>query len=156
MLSKISPNFRPERQGASRPFLEHNTEREEIGGGIGSSAEPARRHVGQRCEGHSRAGELFWSSCSKPVQVSAGPMWSLCEAEIRILAWPRLVMKMLVGLVSRWMIPSECAQQGASVISMPKSSISLPQRFPEMRVLQGLPSRNSMAYERWPSCSPMS
>ena len=36
----------------------------------------------------------------------------------RILAWPRLVTKMLAGLMSRWTMPSACAASSASAISM--------------------------------------
>ena len=43
----------------------------------------------------------------------------------RILACPRLVTKMLAGLMSRWMIPSACAASSASAISMASDRISL-------------------------------
>src|SRR2546421_12596364 len=39
----------------------------------------------------------------------------------RTLAWPRLVTKILAGLISRWVIPSECAASRASVISIEKA-----------------------------------
>ena len=42
----------------------------------------------------------------------------------RILAWPRLVTKMVAGLISRWTIPELCAASSASVISMASKRIS--------------------------------
>ena len=43
----------------------------------------------------------------------------------RILAWPRLVTKMLAGLMSRWTMPSAWAASSASAISMASDRIML-------------------------------
>src|SRR5882762_10362086 len=40
----------------------------------------------------------------------------LAKPKSRILAWLRLVTKMLAGLMSRWMIPLACAASRASAI----------------------------------------
>ena len=56
----------------------------------------------------------------------------------RILAWPRLVTKMLAGLMSRWTMPSLCAASSASAISMASAEQHLHfQRTAGDRVLQG-------------------
>ena len=55
----------------------------------------------------------------------------------RILAWPRLVTKMLAGLMSRWTMPSAWAASSASAISMARASRRLDlQRPPRDAVLQ--------------------
>ena len=43
---------------------------------------------------------------------------TLARPKSRILAWPRLVTKMLAGLMSRWTMPSACAASSASAISI--------------------------------------
>ena len=43
---------------------------------------------------------------------------TLAKPKSRILAWPRLVMKILAGLMSRWMMPSAWAASSASAISV--------------------------------------
>ena len=43
---------------------------------------------------------------------------ALARPKSRILAWPRLVTKMLAGLMSRWMMPLAWAASRASAISM--------------------------------------
>jgi hypothetical protein len=64
--------------------------------------------------------------CSSVVPVFAEAIWleemaagaTLASPKSNILACPRLVTKMLAGLMSRWMMPTACAASRASAMSM--------------------------------------
>ena len=60
----------------------------------------------------------------------------LASPKSRILAWPRLVTKMLAGLMSRWTMPLECAASSASAISIASDRGFRFQRMPSDPVLQ--------------------
>ena len=96
------------------------------------------------------------------------PSWSRPPARVagaRILARPksstftrsREPMKMLAGLMSRWMMPAVCAASSASAIWMPTSSSVFRLSGPAAsRSCSVVPSRYSMTMNDRPSCSPMS
>ena len=82
---------------------------------------------------------------------------TFAKPKSRILAWPRLVTKILAGLMSRWTIPSECAASSASATSMARlirtsSSMGLP----PMRCFSVRPSKNSVTMNGRPSRLPIS
>ena len=113
-----------ERQRARRHLVEHRSEREQVGARI-QLFRPhlLRRHVGHRAQRRARTGQVLLSP--SPVCVSALAICSTLPADVtlaspksRILACPRLVTKMLAGLMSRWTMPSACAASSASAISM--------------------------------------
>src|ERR1700728_4819164 len=97
-----------------------------------------------------------WSSSA--VMVLADATWleevdaveTLARPKSRILAWPRLVTKMLAGLMSRWTMPWECAASRPSAISMARERmVSLLKGWPAMRGFKVTPSRYSMAINDW-------
>ena len=124
MTPEVSP-----RKGrrAGRHFVEHRAEGEQVGAGVEFfAAHLLRRHVGDRAErvpGLVRCSFVRWWLALAGV-ASGGPCRAVTFArpKSRILAWPRLVTKMLAGLMSRWTMPLVCAASSASAISMARSS----------------------------------
>src|ERR1019366_2452044 len=85
------------------------------------------------------------------------PAFILANPKSRTLVCPRLVTKILAGLMSRWTMPSAWAASSASAISMASDSInSASIGLPAMRCFSVSPSKNSMAMNGCPSCCPIS
>ena len=92
-----------------------------------------------------------------PSAAVSGEAFTLASPKSRTLACPRLVTKMFAGLMSRCTIPSACAASSASAISIDSGKmLSSSIARPAIRCFSVIPSRNSMAMNAWPSCSPMS
>ena len=75
---------------------------------------------------------------------SPASLVTLASPKSRILACPRLVTKMLAGLMSRWTMPSAWAASSASAISMASARSDRVPSGACDAVLQCRPSRNSM------------
>ena len=74
---------------------------------------------------------------------------TLASPKSSTLAWPRLVMKMFAGLMSRWMMPSVCAASSASAISMASDRInSVSSGRPAMRCFSVMPIQKLHGDER--------
>ena len=115
-----------------RHLVEHGAEREQIGARV-QLFRPRllRRHVGDRAQRRARTGQVLLVHASGRVAPTL-PGSTNCAAGVtfaspksRILACPRLVTKMLAGLMSRWTMPSAWAASSASAISMASDSSSL-------------------------------
>ena len=97
--------------------------------------------VDGRCGGRASAHQRCWTGAT------------FAKPKSRILACPRLVTKMLAGLMSRWTIPSACAASSASAISMASDRmISISSGLPADAVLQGHAFQKLHGDEGWPSC----
>ena len=82
---------------------------------------------------------------------------TLARPKSRILAWPRLVTKMLAGLMSRCTMPSAWAASSASAISMAnESSVSKSSGRTPITCFSVWPSRNSIAMKASPCWSSIS
>ena len=108
-------------------------------------------------------GFVRWSSSMVSADVALPLLAEFAAAVIfarpksRILAWLRLVTKIFAGLISRCTIPFACAASSASEISMASArSISVSIARPASACFSVTPSRNSMAINARPSCSPIS
>ena len=70
-------------------------------------------------------------------EAERGSDFTFAKPKSRILAWPRLVMKIFAGLMSRWTMPPAWAASRASAISMPSAECHLQfQRTPGDPVLE--------------------
>ena len=129
-IENHSRAFAAERQCPGRHFVEHRTEREQIRAGVqflGSHL--LRRHVGHRAQRRARTGQVLLAH-RRRLRRSAAAFWlaeladgvTFASPKSRILACPRLVTKMLAGLMSRWTMPSAWAASSASAISMARES----------------------------------
>ncbi len=105
-------------------LVKYGAEGEKVGAAIEFLAQRLLgRHVGDRAERGAWAGEVLLIqrpavASSRTVSVRPAIGVSLASPKSRILAWPRLVMKMLAGLMSRCTMPSAWAASSASAISM--------------------------------------
>ena len=135
MASKMSAEVSP-RNGSvpGRHLVQHRAEGKQIGARIQFLALGLlRRHVGHRAQRRPGTGQVLLArSCRLRVRCRNAGSTNCCSGvtfaspKSRILACPRLVTKMLAGLMSRWTMPSACAASSASAISMAsESSVSI-------------------------------
>ena len=119
-------NFRREMAAPGRHLVKHRPERKQIGAGVQFlCSHLLRRHVGHRAQRGSRAGQIF-SATAGSISVFCAAIWlaelvgivTFANPKSRILACPRLVTKILAGLMSRWTMPSAWAASSASAISI--------------------------------------
>ena len=81
----------------------------------------------------------------------------LCQSKIENLGVPARVTNRFAGLMSRWVIPAECAASKPSAISMASgSSVSIGIGLPRIRCFSVVPSRNSMTMNDRFSCRSIS
>ena len=116
-----------------------------------------RGHVGHRAECQS----LCWLNSLtsskwdrrrlRPLPPPGEARHQFGQPKSRILVCPRLVMKMLAGLRSRWMIPHSCAESRASEIWMAiVKDLSALQRLARYHVLESLAFQEFHHNERMP------
>ena len=95
-------------------FIEHHAEGKQVGAGIELfAARLLRRHVNRGAGNHAHRGQrVFDRSLLAGRQLLVAQ--ELGQAEVENLGLSRWVMKMLAGLMSRWMMPLACEATSAS------------------------------------------
>ena len=149
MALKITPELSP-RNGNAPVAISYSTAPKE------NKSVRASSFLARTCSGDmyatvpsAKPGLVRWDSTSMVVAFASAlaPCFteSLANPKSRIFACPRLVMKVLAGLMSRWTMPSAWAASSASAISIPtESTVSTSNGLPAMRCFRVMPSRNSM------------